>query len=173
MLHGLEELLELSLRRSDELEITLEEELEFLTTYLAIERIRFPDRLQVEIDVPAGLRSARVPFMLLQPLVENAIHHAVARSDRAGRIRISAVAAGPHLEVRVRDNGSPAQIQSSGGEGIGWSNIRDRLRELYGADQRFSVERSENAGLEVSIALPLRGATAADAVPAPAVALAV
>jgi two-component system, LytTR family, sensor kinase len=164
MLRGLEELLELSLHRSDALELPLEEEIEFLTTYLGIEGVRFQDRLVVEIDVPTELQSACVPFMLLQPLVENAIRHAIARTDHAGVIRIRATEAAGMLELSVSDNGGPAGSGMGSGEGIGWSNTRDRLRELYGGRHHFRAESPEGVGLEVTIRIPLRGAVSGGAV---------
>ncbi|MGD9946767.1 MAG: sensor histidine kinase, partial [Burkholderiaceae bacterium] len=123
-------------------EISLSEELGLQQKYLEIERVRFPDRLDLEIDVPAELGDVRVPCLLLQPLVENAVRHGVARSDRRTAIRIAAWREGGSAVIQV-SNDIPAAATSAPdrtGTGIGLTNVRRRLEARFGAEQSMRVE---------------------------------
>lgn len=139
-------------------EIALAEELEFVEQYLAIELMRFPDRLQVEWSIASEARAAMVPDMLLQPLVENAIRHGVARRIGTTRLVIAARAEGALLRLTVTDSGPPvdaAPAEPVAGEGVGLTNTRERLNAMYGSGARLDFERLP-AGARVTVELPLR-----------------
>ena len=141
-------------------EVTLEEEIAFLERYLAIERVRFSHRLRVLIDLPAEVRFAEVPNLLLQPLVENAIRHGLGADDSAGKLDITARSAGNKLILTVTNEG-PAlppgwSLERSGG--VGLNNTRARLGHLYGEDATLSLANDAN-GVVATVTLPLRFAT--------------
>jgi two-component system LytT family sensor kinase len=146
-------------------EIPLEEELEVLGLYLAIEQVRFPDRLTVEIDVPADARAAPVPALLLQPLVENAIRHGVAPLPGPGRVRITAHLRDDALELVVEDTGPGFPVGRAHRTGIGLANTRDRLAQLYGERAALRIGDAPEGGAVVTVTLP-RGAAPA-VVPTP------
>jgi two-component system LytT family sensor kinase len=155
MLVDLSGLLRRSLESMEEQEIPLSRELEFVGAYLNIEQKRFGDRLRVEQSVPAELRSALVPALILQPLVENAIRHGIEPRRGPGLVRIEAKREGATLHLIVSDDGRGlVEKEPSERRGIGLSNTEARLRELYGADQRFSVRKAEPQGCRVDIRLP-------------------
>ncbi|HEX2203786.1 MAG TPA: histidine kinase, partial [Longimicrobium sp.] len=156
MLAGLRTLLERSTRASGAGELPLDEELELLALYTGIERVRFGDRLRVEVAVAPGAGRALVPHLLLQPLVENAVRHAVARRG-AGTIRVRAEAGDGWLGLEVGDNGeglAPGRRE----DGVGLENTRARLRALYGARHAMELESRPGEGLTVRIRIPLRRA---------------
>ncbi|CAN7357813.1 sensor histidine kinase [Massilia sp. LjRoot122] len=142
------------LDKDDSREVTLREELDFIAAYLEIEQIRFADRLSYHVDAAPDLMEARVPSLVLQPLVENAIRHGVARRARPGRIVISARAEGGMLRLAVTDNGAGlgGQIQW----GIGLSNTRTRLQQMFGAGHAFDIGEHPGGGTAVSLAIPLQ-----------------
>ncbi len=163
----LSELLRVSLDRSNDQEIPLGQELDFLDRYLEIEQTRFGDRLHVTIEVPDALKEAFVPALVLQPIVENAIRHGIEERETGGRIVIRAARRDGQLELTVTDNGPglAAGETTFKREGIGLSNTRSRLRHLYGECQGLELRPAEGGGLEVRIHLPLR--TPRDPVPQP------
>src|SRR6267154_1621026 len=118
--------------------VRLEEELELLDHYVAIQEARFGDRLRVTFRVDPHAASAVVPTLLLQPLVENAIRHGVVPNGSVAQIAIAAVREGDRLHLEVRDNGPGLNGNSSGG-GLGLANTRARLQELYGPGHRFEL----------------------------------
>ena len=124
--------------------------------YLEIQRVRFPDRLHVERDIPLDVQDALVPSLVLQPLVENAVLHGVARQVEGGRITLRARRIGSDLELQVCDSG-PGFTAGNGREGIGLSNTRARLAQLYGEAQRVTCVNGE-MGACVSIVLPYHAA---------------
>jgi two-component system LytT family sensor kinase len=157
VLTHLGDLLRLSLDRMAAQEVPLSEELDFLKHYLDIQRTRFHDRLCVEIIVPDELLRARVPSLILQPLVENAIRHGIEPRPGPGRIEISARRTGDTLRIRVKDNGpglGPAGTPVR--EGVGLLNTRMRLQQLYTDHQRLDLRNVETGGLEVVLEVPLR-----------------
>jgi signal transduction histidine kinase len=163
MIARLSELLRLSLDAGGAQEVSLASELELLETYVEIERIRFEDRLTVELRVAPEAREARVPNLLLQPLVENSVRHGVSRRRGPGRIEISAERSGATLELAVRDDGvGLGDSGRPGGGGIGLSNTRARLAQLYGDAHRFDLRDAPGGGVEVSIAIPFRVAGQGD-----------
>jgi LytS/YehU family sensor histidine kinase len=157
MLRGLRELLECVLRDTDAQEVPLDRELEYLRLYLAIEQVRFRDRLHVEIAVEPGLRDAAVAYMCLQPIVENAIRYGVARRSAAGTIRIRASRERDALRLSVQDDGvgfgSPTFPLRTG---IGLANTRARLETLYGHHAALEVKRAPQGGTIATIVLPYR-----------------
>jgi two-component system LytT family sensor kinase len=134
--------------------VTVAEEVDALRLYLAIEEIRFGDRLRLDIDVAADCREALVPSLLLQPLVENAIKHAVSRSVNGATVIISARRADGHLWLTVADDGPGSAAREPSARGVGLTNTRDRLRVLYGARHGFEMRNRPEGGFEVRLGLP-------------------
>jgi two-component sensor histidine kinase len=153
MLAQLADLLRLSLERKSIQEASLREELSVLEPYLNILRIRFGDRLSIGVDVDPALLDATVPLFILQPLVENAIRHGIDRRAGAGRIDIRAHAAGELIEISVADDG--AGLSENGiREGIGLSNNRLRLEQLYGSRGAIALKGNPESGTEVVVRIP-------------------
>jgi signal transduction histidine kinase len=155
MLGHLSDLLRGVLEDVDAQEVSLGRELEYLQLYLAIEQVRFPDRLRVAVSADPATQEALVPQLILQPIVENAIRHGIGRSSSAGRILINASKINGTVELRVQDDGpglSPSG--SSEDEGIGLANTRARLQQLYGQDARLVIENSDCGGVLVTISIP-------------------
>ena len=153
------ELLRAVLEADARAEAPLAEELALLERYLEIQRVRFGDRLVVRADVPADAARALVPRFVLQPLVENAVEHGVARARGAGTVEIVARRAGGVLEVTVRDDGpgpGAGAPNADGRGGVGVSNTRARLRQLYGADAGLRVSPGAAGGTEAVVTLPAR-----------------
>jgi hypothetical protein len=159
---GLGDLLRRMLDGVSQQEVPLKEELEFVRGYLAIEQIRFRDRLAVTIDADDDVLDAAVPHLILQPLVENAIRHGIAPHVAAGRLEIRARRAGGRLELDVRDDGPGLGNGATrhGPAGIGLTNARARLERLYGRDCELSVGNATGGGLEARVRLPFRRAPA-------------
>ncbi len=157
MIARLSDLLRISLRMVGVQEVTLKEELDFLSKYLEIEQTRFRDRLTVVFEIQPDTLDGLVPNLILQPLVENAIKHGIGPRAAPGTITIRARQAGAMLELEVQDNGvgmSAARL-SDFNRGVGLSNTRSRLEHLYGSLHRFEFRRPAEGGLLVSIAVPL------------------
>ena len=145
--------------------VTLRQELDALTLYLGIEKIRFAERLQVETDIAEDCWRALLPSLLLQPLVENAIKYAVAREVTGGRLRIEARRHGQTLVLKVIDDG-PGCLALEGdalppGRGVGLRNTRERLKVLYGDAGGFAI-RNLPKGLEVCLSLPFETVATAE-----------
>lgn len=162
MIGHLGDLLRASLDSGGRPEITLAEELGFLGHYLAIQRIRFGDSLQVGIHVDADVERALVPNLLMQPLVENAIRHGISPRARGGVITITATRNGDELDIRIQDDGIglPVGWSIERGHGIGLSITRERVLGLPPGQGRFDVRPRPEGGTEVAIALPCRLAAA-------------
>lgn len=155
MLTRLGELLRLTLRADPEHEAPLHEEIAFLDRYLDIMRIRFSDRVTVTSTVDPDVSNALVPSFILQPIVENAFEHGVARLQRPGLIAIEAKGDGESLLLAVRDNGlGPAPTDD--GNGVGLANTRRRLAELYGDRASLQLLGAAGAGTTVEVRVPLR-----------------
>jgi two-component sensor histidine kinase len=156
MLVRLSDLLRATLDRSKAHEVPLRQEIEFIEGYLEIERTRFQDRLTVEMEIDPGALDARVPDLILQPIVENAIRHGVAPRSRAGVIGIRAERLNGSLRLEVRDNGGGlhSEEEKTGNGGVGIANTRARLAHLYGADHRFEMRNLAGGGLLVDITIP-------------------
>lgn len=135
-------------------EVTLADEIHFLEQYLTIEQVRFSDRLQVRWSIEPQIREALVPEFILQPLVENAIRHGIARRAAAGLIEVAAAAAGNNLELSVKDDGPG--YQPSAAVGVGIANTRARLKTLFGAVGKLELANRENGGTIATVTFPLR-----------------
>ncbi|HEU5079166.1 MAG TPA: histidine kinase [Opitutaceae bacterium] len=153
MLLRLSELLRKALHSSGAQEVQLAEELDFVKSYLEIEQLRLGERLSVTWDIAPDSLTARVPSLLLQPLIENAIQHGIAASAQPGRLLIRARRDGDFFELQVHDNGAGLAANGSAGRsGIGLANTTDRLERLYGERQR--LELINDHGLRVTVRLP-------------------
>ena len=163
MLAGLSDLLRHTLENSGKQEVPLHEELDFLELYLDIQQMRFSDRLTVRMEVAPETLNARVPNLILQPLVENAIRHGIAARVAAGEVAISARRVHGALELKVADDGPGLKrgwrMEDAGG--IGLSNTRERLQQLYGKEHRFEVRNREGGGVEALLLIPWRSEAAA------------
>ena len=155
MVENLADFLRATLETDPVEDIPLEREIEFQRLYLSIEQARFPHRLVTAFDVPHPVAGLAIPALLIQPLVENAVQHAVARSSGLVRITISARAVGGWLAIRVEDDGGVPVGTSSPGTGTGLRNVRDRLSAKYGAEQSMTAEPLPGGGFRAEIHLPL------------------
>jgi two-component system LytT family sensor kinase len=156
LLSRLSALLRISLDQTRSAEVTLQQEVDFLERYLEIQRMRFSDRLSVTLDIPAELRQARIPNLVLQPIVENAILHGVAPKSGPGHVHVSGRREGESLCLEVKDDG-PGLLprnHSRAHEGIGLLNTRERLAKLYGAAGRLTLKSEANRGVTVQIVMP-------------------
>lgn len=164
MLRRLHALLAISLERSGRDEVTLGEELLALEAYVDIQRTRFSEWLTVHIAISPSLRSALVPHLILQPLVENAIRHGLSVRQGPGTVVVTAERRGERLLLRVEDDGIGLRPVPSDAdtrrEGIGLRNASDRLRQLYGADHRFELRPAPGGGVRVELDLPYRAGEA-------------
>jgi two-component system, LytTR family, sensor kinase len=154
MLELLSDVLRQVLRTDESHETSLASELEFLDRYLAIEQVRFSDRLHPRIDVDPAIAHAAVPRFLLQPLVENALRHGIARRADAGLVRISGRREGEQLVLTVRDDGPGLPPAPEAPAGVGLSNTRARLEALYGAAATLHVANAEGGGVIATVRLP-------------------
>ena len=134
-------------------EITLAREMDFLDDYVAIQRVRFADRLRVEKHIAADALDGLVPTMILQPIVENAIEHGVNGQRGVGHVNVSAIRENGSLAIEVRDSG-PGFLPAAGRHGIGLANTRARLEQLYGADYHFQYGSLPEGGASVRITIP-------------------
>ena len=134
----------------------LDDELRFLEQYLAIEQVRFGDRLRVSWSIDDRARSALVPVFVLQPIVENAIRHGVARRADAGRIEIAARLFGDRVELAIQDDGVGMSDRQP--EGVGLGNTRERLRTLYGDRGTLRIEPLATGGTRIVVTIPSHGA---------------
>jgi two-component system LytT family sensor kinase len=155
----LSELLRRSLQVAERPEIPLEEELRLLEDYLAIQQLRFGDRLRISVRVAAETRGALVPTLLLQPLVENAIRHGIEADPEAGRIEVETRRIADRLVITVRDDGPgfPEDVDGDA-EGVGMRNTRVRLSTLYGADAHLDRRNRRGGGAEVDVSIPFHRA---------------
>ena len=158
MLARLSDLLRYALESTDSQEVPLRKELDFLIRYLEIEQARFGDRLQVRLQIEPAAMDANVPNLILQPLVENAIKHGIEPHARPGIVELRAQKANGTLCLEVEDNGSGLQSTTPSGFGLGLSNTRARLEQLYGADQRLEMLDGARGGLLVRLSIPWRPA---------------
>jgi two-component system LytT family sensor kinase len=133
--------------------ISLREEIELQRLYLDIEQARFGERLTVEIELPFQLTGVRVPALILQPLVENAIHHGVARSEEPLAIRIAASDRGDHISLVVEDDGKTGP-KDGNGDGLGLANVQARLRTHYDGDASLTAAPRPEGGYRVELAFP-------------------
>jgi two-component system, LytTR family, sensor kinase len=155
MIARLSDLLRLSLESTGLQEVPLRQELEFLHLYLEIERTRFEDRLAVRFEIEDEVMDARVPSLVLQPIVENAIRHGLLNRTSDGQISIHAARQGNNLSLMVKDNGCglppDAMYRRSG---LGLATTRGRLERLYGNNQSLILRNVKSGGVEARIQIP-------------------
>lgn len=156
MLEQLGEMLRWVMRADRTSEIRLEEELAFIRQYLDLEAMRFADRLVIRYEVPPALREAIVPAFILQPLVENAVRHAVAMRTRPTTVTLLARPEGQDLVLEVLDDGPGLQ---GAREGLGLANTRDRLRTQYGDRGNLTLALASPSGTVATVRMPLRMGT--------------
>ena len=159
MIEHLGDLLRMSLETKDRLEVPLSEEMALLDHYLAIQKIRFGNKLRIEIEVAPEVKYASVPSLIIQPLVENAIRHGISHRAVGGMVRVTAERADGRLEIRVQDDGVglPAGWTAEASGGVGLAVTRERIAGLYpNGDSRFDITNRAEGGTEVAISLPLK-----------------
>jgi two-component system LytT family sensor kinase len=158
MLVGLSDLLRHALEHSDQQEVELREELEFIKLYLNIQQMRFCDRLQLEFNIDPGTMKALVPNLILQPLAENALRHGISRKLGSGTVRISSTIEDGSLRLSVYDNGAglPDDWQLKSSCGIGLANTVARLQQLYNDNHSLDISNRDEGGVEVVIVMPLK-----------------
>jgi len=141
------------LQTSNRSKITLNEEIEFIKKYLEIEQVRFPDRLHIQLEVESAVGEALVPEFILQPLVENAVRHGIAKRVEPGEVQVSAHADNGDLVLSVRDSGPGYH---PGSAGLGLANIRERLETLYGETGSLIVTSGETGGTIATVRFPFK-----------------
>src|SRR5215831_725042 len=158
MIARLGDFLRLTVENSEQQLVTLKEETEFLRCYLDIEQVRFGDRLTVAFDLEPQALSAQVPHLILQPVVENAIQHAIAPRAAQGHINIEAKRLNSLLRVAISDNGPgiSSNAISPAKKSVGLTNVRTRLQQIYGPDFRFELTNGRNGGLTVVMEIPFQ-----------------
>ncbi len=155
MLVRLGDLLRIVLQKEPVEEASLRQEVEFLESYLEIERVRFHDRLKVVMKIDPNALSARVPDLILQPLVENALKHGISPRAAGGEVVIRATRQNGNLLLEVYDDGAGMKEgRPNKGNGVGLANTKARLDRLYGSAHSFEIRNRENGGLVVSLSLP-------------------
>ena len=156
MLARLSSFLRYTLANEPTANVTLAQEVETLKLYLEIEKMRFEDRLRPHFRIEPETIGARLPSLLLQPLIENAIKYAVTPAENGADIWITASREGQAVRIEVADNGDGggAEIAASPSTGVGLANIRDRLSQAYGAGHRFETRQNEQGGFSVIIEIP-------------------
>jgi hypothetical protein len=154
MLAHLNAILKSTLTRTTPEKVPLSQELELVENYLAIEQIRFADRLRIELKVDTGALDCLVPCFLLQPIVENAIRHGIAQCENAGLVEASARRDGNLLQLKVRDSGTASNAGSKPGNGIGLRNTRERLAHFYREAFAMEAQPLDAGGFEVAITIP-------------------
>jgi sensor histidine kinase YesM len=156
MLARLSSFLRYTLANEPTAQVTLAQEVETLKLYLEIEKMRFEDRMRPHFRIDPGTIGARLPSLLLQPLIENAIKYAVTPRESGADIWISASRVGPRVRIEVADNGDGegSGVSASQSTGVGLANIRDRLHQAYGEDHRFEARSNEHGGFSVIVEVP-------------------
>jgi LytS/YehU family sensor histidine kinase len=161
MVSKLSSFLRFSLDNDPMQRITLKQELAALQLYLDIEKVRFEERLNLELDIADEAFEALIPSLLLQPLVENAIKYGIARSEEGCHLRIAARVFAGELLLELSDDGPGVELvdgQIPSANGVGLRNTRERLVELYGREHSFRLGKTEPHGLTVNIRIPFESA---------------
>ena len=159
MLSRLSSFLRYTLANEATANVTLAQEVETLKLYLEIEKMRFEDRLRPRFDIDPRCAKARLPSLLLQPLVENAIKYAVTPKEEGAEIAVSARLAGDRVQIAVSDTGPGVhgtKLRPSLSTGVGLANIRDRLAQAFGPDHRFETRSNRGGGFGVEIEIPFQ-----------------
>jgi sensor histidine kinase YesM len=159
MLSRLSSFLRYTLANEPTANVTLAQEIETLKLYLEIEKMRFEDRLRPRFDIDPRVMKARLPSLLLQPLVENAIKYAVTPKEEGAEIAVSARLIGERVQIAVSDTGPGVhgtKPRPSLSTGVGLANIRDRLAQAFGPDHRFETRSNRGGGFGVDIEIPFQ-----------------
>ncbi|MGN6690311.1 MAG: sensor histidine kinase [Sphingopyxis sp.] len=164
MLSRLSAFLRYTLANEPTAQVTLAQEVETLKLYLDIEKMRFEDRLRPHFHIDPAVQRARLPSLLLQPLIENAIKYAVTPQEEGADITLSAQLAGQNVRITVSDTGAglsdgavdPTTGAATESTGVGLANIRDRLAQAYGDQQRFEVQSGADGGFTVIVEIPFQ-----------------
>lgn len=157
MVINLSDMLRISLYNMSEQEITLKQELEFVDRYLQIMKTRFEERLEFRMNIDPQTLKAYVPAMILQPLVENSIHHGISPREKGGHIEIKTIRAGGMLHILIIDDGNGIEASDKRGlsrGNIGLSNTRARLYYLYGSQHHFELDNLPGCGVTVRLSIP-------------------
>jgi two-component system LytT family sensor kinase len=156
MLARLSSFLRYTLANEPTAKVTLAQEVETLKLYLEIEKMRFEDRLRPHFRIESETIGARLPSLLLQPLIENAIKYAVTPAENGADIWITAAREGQAVRIEVADNGNGegAELTASPSTGVGLANIRDRLSQAYGGSHRFQTRQNDQGGFSVILEIP-------------------
>jgi sensor histidine kinase YesM len=155
MIGSLSQLLRATLEVSATNQIPLRRELEFVEHYLEIQQTRFGDRLRIDREIGPDVMETLVPPLILQPLVENALRHGIESRETGGTVTIRALHEGDFLRLEISDDGRGFSTLGAG-NGIGLSNAKARLQELYGDNHRFIITANEPTGACVKIEIPFR-----------------
>ena len=157
MMTRLSDLLRISLETAGTQITTLNRELEFVNCYLAIERVRFEERMNVIFDIAPETLDAQVPHLLLQPLVDNAVKHGIAKMLHGGEIRITVSSQNGELQLEVQDNGPGlTSLGTLPATGLGLRITRERLESLYGQNQSLELVSPPDGGVTIRVSIPLR-----------------
>ena len=159
MLSRLSSFLRYTLANEPTAHVTVAQEVETLKLYLEIEKMRFEERLRPVFDIDPRAERARLPSLLLQPLVENAIKYAVSPQEDGAEICVRVRLAGDRVQIGVSDTGPglhETRITPSLSTGVGLTNIRERLVQAYGPDQRFETRTTPAGGFSVDIEIPFQ-----------------
>ncbi len=164
MISMLSDLLRYTLDSGETQTVTIENELQFLRKYLAIQEVRFGDRLKIVEKVEEEVMPAMVPSFILQPIVENSIKHGVTQIVDEGKITIEVSKTARYLNILISDNGPGLTTNGDNGDsstkgGLGLKNTRERLKGLYGDDHKFEIRNGTDGGAEVNIRLPFESST--------------
>ena len=159
MIVGLSEFLRRATEDSHRSQVTLGEEVEYLQRYLELQKVRLGDRLQVSVDIPAELLRVQVPNLLLQPLVENAIKHGIAKRAAGGSVRVVGAHRDGKLYLTVYNDGPDCTTNAQATHGgVGLRNLRTRLQILHGSESELHLRHADTGGAEVLVSLPLKEA---------------
>ena len=143
-------------RSTSRFEVPVSEELELVREYLAIEEVRFRDRLHTSVCAANGALECLVPPLILQPIVENAVRHGISAVSSSGTVEVNAELMARHLRLSVRDDGPGiSAVTSQPGSGTGLRNTRERLTQLYGTDAELEIRDAPRGGTIVRIDIPL------------------
>ncbi len=160
MVARLGDFLRMTLESSGDREVSLKQEMDFVGRYLEIESVRYQDRLVVEMNIDPETLAARVPNLILQPIVENAIKHGISQQESMESLIISSNRDGDRLQIRVEDSGPGLHSPNENGKvrkktvGIGLTNTRERLAHLYGENCRFEIKNAVPHGVIVLLEIP-------------------
>jgi two-component system, LytTR family, sensor kinase len=161
MIGSLSDFLRMTLDTAQEHEVPLRREIEFLDLYLEIQQARFGERLRIQKEIDPDTLDASVPALILQPLVENSVRHGIEPRETGGTIFIRARREGTSLQFEIRDDGEGLKARQLAAlrEGVGLSNTKARLQELYGEAHRFQITPNAEGGLTVTVEVPWRAVT--------------